>query len=92
MASRLQADMSPIARAYLWVGRIFSICGEMLVPGLLGYWLDQTLGFEFSIFALIGFFVGLVFGMTHLVLMATTEQKSGSEKDAHGKANQDDSP
>ncbi len=83
--------MSPIARAYLWVGRIFSICGEMLVPGLLGYWLDQALGFQFSIFALIGFFVGLVFGMTHLVLMATTEQKSGSAKDATGDANHDES-
>ena len=83
--------MSPIARAYLWVGRIFSICGEMLVPGLLGYWLDQALGFQFSIFALIGFFVGLIFGMTHLVLMATSEQNSGSAKDAHGDADQDDS-
>ncbi|MEW4562352.1 AtpZ/AtpI family protein [Bremerella sp. JC770] len=92
MAPRLQADMSPIARAYLWVGRIFSICGEMVVPGLLGYWLDQALGFQFSIFALIGFFIGLVFGMTHLVLMATTEQKSGRAKDATGKASQEDPP
>lgn len=82
--------MSPIARAYLWVGRIFSICGEMLVPGLLGYWLDQSLGFQFSIFALIGFFVGLVFGMTHLVLMATTEQKSGRAEGASGEVDQDD--
>lgn len=83
--------MSPIARAYLWVGRIFSICGEMVVPGLLGYWLDQILGFQFSIFALIGFFVGLVFGMTHLVIMATTEQKRGSSEVASGDASQDDS-
>jgi len=82
--------MSPIARASLWVGRIFSICGEMIVPGVLGYWLDQTLGFQFSIFALIGFFVGLIFGMTHLVLMATTEQKSGRAEDASGDSSQDD--
>lgn len=66
-----------MARAYLWVGRIFTVCGEMIVPGLLGYWFDQFLGLQFSIFAMIGFAVGLIGGMTHLVLMANSQATRG---------------
>ena len=67
-----------MARAYLWVGRIFTVCGEMIVPGLLGYWLDQSLGLGISIFAMIGFAVGLIGGMTHLVLMANSNANRGN--------------
>ncbi|MHC2067285.1 sodium/proton-translocating pyrophosphatase [Bremerella sp. T1] len=91
MAPPLEPEMNPIARAYLWVGRIFTICGEMIVPGLLGYWLDQSLGFQFSIFALVGFLVGLIFGMTHLVVMATSLQNSGRVKDTQSTQDHDDS-
>lgn len=67
---RPSQDLSSIAIAYQWVGRIFTICVEMILPGIAGYWLDQYFGFEFSFLALVGFLLGLVFGMTHLVLMA----------------------
>ena len=70
MPWRPSQDLSSIAIAYQWVGRIFTICVEMILPGIVGYWLDQYFGFEFSFLALIGFLLGLVFGMTHLVLMA----------------------
>ncbi|MEW4454215.1 AtpZ/AtpI family protein [Bremerella sp. JC817] len=90
MAPPLQPEMNPIARAYLWVSRIFTICGEMILPGVLGYWLDQYLGFQFSLFALLGFLFGLVFGMTHLVLMATSLQNSGRVEEAHPEHQRDD--
>lgn len=77
-----------MARAYLWVGRIFTVCGEMIVPGVLGYWLDQSLGLGISVFAMIGFAVGLIGGMTHLVLMANSQVIRG---DADGnRANRED--
>ena len=60
------------------------------MPGLLGYWLDQSLGLRFSIFALIGFLLGLVFGMTHLVLMANALAESGRAEEPSQGRDQDD--
>ena len=54
----------------------------MIVPGIAGYWLDQYFGFGFSFLSLIGFLFGLVFGMTHLVLMANA-LSSGEPRAAH---------
>lgn len=67
---RPSQDLSSISIAYQWVGRIFAICIEMILPGIAGYWLDQYFGFGISFLALIGFLLGLVLGMTHLVVMA----------------------
>jgi F0F1-type ATP synthase assembly protein I len=37
-------DRSPIVLAYMWSFRITSISLEMVVPLLIGYWLDQRWG------------------------------------------------
>ncbi len=49
----------------------------MIVPGVLGYGLDQLLGIPFPIFAMIGFASGLILGMTHLVIMANSQETRG---------------
>ena len=37
-------DRSPFALAYEWSARITSISLELVVPVLIGYWLDQRWG------------------------------------------------
>ncbi len=40
---RAADDRSGKAIAYHWASRVISICMEMVLPGLAGYWLDQRL-------------------------------------------------
>ena len=37
-------DLSPFAQAMQWASRITSVSLELVVPILVGYWLDQRLG------------------------------------------------
>jgi len=50
-------DRSPMAIAFQWSATIMTISAEMVVPGLLGYWLDQRLGTR-VLFLLVGFAIG----------------------------------
>jgi hypothetical protein len=52
-------NRSAQAIAFEWAARIMTISLEMVVPGLLGYWLDQRLGTK-VVFLLIGFALGAV--------------------------------
>ena len=54
------------ARAYHWASRIMSVSLEMVVPGLIGYWVDQRLG-TVAVFTIIGFIGGMCLGMWHLL-------------------------
>jgi len=69
-----------MAAAYIWVSRIFSICGEMVLPGILGYWLDQYWGTKFI--AILGFMLGLTLGMVHLIQIANKSNKKPSQRDS----------
>jgi hypothetical protein len=42
---------------------------EMVVPGLVGYWLDQRLGTK-AILTVVGFALGTTLGMWHLIRIA----------------------
>ena len=55
-------DRSAQAKAAAWVSRIITISIEMVVPGLIGYWLDTKLGTKF-VFMLAGFVFGITFAM-----------------------------
>jgi F0F1-type ATP synthase assembly protein I len=46
-----------MAIAFEWSATIMTISAEMVVPGLLGYWLDQKLGTG-ALFLLVGFALG----------------------------------
>ncbi|MGI9428434.1 MAG: AtpZ/AtpI family protein [Bythopirellula sp.] len=66
-------DRSAPAKAAAWVSRIITISIEMVVPGLLGYWLDGKLGTKF-VFMLAGFVFGVTFAIKHLLKL--TQQKN----------------
>jgi hypothetical protein len=70
-------DYSPIALAYTWVGRIFAICGEMILPCLGGLWLDQKLGTRFL--SIVGLMLGLVLGTIHLIAIASAENSANKQ-------------
>ncbi len=57
------------ARAYQWASRIISVSLEMVVPGLIGYWIDQQLG-TVAVFTIVGFIGGMCLGMWHLLKIA----------------------
>lgn len=50
-----------------WVGRIFAVAIEMVLPALAGRYLDQRFGLGFL--ALVGLGLGVTLGMVHLLAM-----------------------
>ena len=63
----LPDDQSSYANAMVWVSRITSISMEMVVPGLIGYYLlDRWLGTK-VVFLILGLILGLVGGMWQLI-------------------------
>lgn len=64
---------SPMALALEWVARITAVAFEMVLPGVAGFWLDTKLGTNFI--GLIGFGLGFVLGMWHLLLMTQSREK-----------------
>ena len=69
-------DLHPIAVAMGWVSRVMSVLVVMVLPGLAGIWLDQKWGTSFL--AMVGFAIGMVIGMTWLLVMAVVETKKNS--------------
>jgi hypothetical protein len=59
--------------AFEWVGRILAVVVEMIVPGLVGRYLDDRWGPGFL--ALIGFGGGLCLGIWHLIVMTRPKPK-----------------
>jgi F0F1-type ATP synthase assembly protein I len=62
-------DRSPIAVAYAWAWRVIAISLEMVVPGLIGYWIDLRLGTK-AVFVILGFLLGMALGIVHLMRLA----------------------
>jgi ABC-type Mn2+/Zn2+ transport system permease subunit len=58
---------SPIGVAFEWVGRILVVVVVMVVPGLVGQYLDDRFGTGFL--ALVGFGGGLCLGIYSLLIM-----------------------
>lgn len=67
-------DRSPLAKAYEWAARVMVVSLEMVVPGLVGYWLDERLG-TVVLFMLVGFAVGGIAGVMHLLHMLRSENR-----------------
>jgi predicted MFS family arabinose efflux permease len=51
-----------------WVSRITTVALEMVVPAVIGGWLDQRWGTKYL--ALVGVILGVTTGLWHLVWMA----------------------
>ncbi|MBW3599106.1 MAG: AtpZ/AtpI family protein [Planctomycetes bacterium] len=58
-----------MAVAYGWAWRVMIIGLEMVVPGLVGYWIDQRLGTK-AVFTVGGFVLGMALGFWHLIKIA----------------------
>jgi F0F1-type ATP synthase assembly protein I len=59
-------DQSPLALAYQWTARITSISLELVVPMLIGYWLDQRWG-TLPILLVVGVILGFATAMLSLL-------------------------
>lgn len=68
---------SALAIAYAWAWRVIVISLEMVIPGLVGYWVDSRLGTK-ALFVVLGFLLGMAVGGVHLVQIA--RRSSGSPK------------
>ena len=67
-----------MAVALDWVSRITTVALEMVLPGLIGLWLDRRWGTSFI--GLVGFAVGMILGFWHLLMMTRSLQQSGGKK------------
>jgi len=73
-------DRESHAIAYHWASRVMTICLEMVLPGVLGLFADKQFGTRF-VFTLIGFSVGLVLGVVHLIRLTDKMSAGGSNSD-----------
>ena len=79
---KVEDDRSPMARAAAWASRILTVALEMVLPGLLGYWLDRWLRCE-PLLTLLGFGFGGTAAFIHLLAM--TRHFAESDRDRPGK-------
>ena len=64
-------DRAVLAVAYGWAVRITTISLEMVIPGLIGLWIDRKLG-TVMVFLVLGVVLGMTVGMLHLVRLAAS--------------------
>ncbi|HEY2762002.1 MAG TPA: hypothetical protein VGI75_14695 [Pirellulales bacterium] len=70
-------ERSIISLAYAWATTIIVIAAEMVVPGLLGFWIGHWIGTVAMIaLAIIGFALGMVMAILHLLRLTKTNQKT----------------
>jgi len=65
--------VTPMAAAMQWSSRITTITIEMILPGILGSWLDKRWGTSYLAF--LGFAVGVPLGIWHLIKITQPKQK-----------------
>ncbi|MBI3836303.1 MAG: AtpZ/AtpI family protein [Planctomycetia bacterium] len=81
-------DRSPMAIALEWSATIMTISAEMVVPGLLGYWLDQRLGTR-VLFLLVGFGFGGTLAALGLMRIAKKRTGANGGRDHEGQSKHD---
>jgi len=68
-----------LVAAAQWVSRMTSVLLEMALPAAVGLWVDHLLGTGF-VFALVGFGIGMVLGVWHLLKMASQADRKQEEQ------------
>jgi F0F1-type ATP synthase assembly protein I len=81
-------DRTPIAIAVQWSATIMTISLEMVVPGLIGYWLDQQFGTR-VVFLLIGFALGGILATLALMRIAKNRSEPGGGRKNVEQSNHD---
>jgi F0F1-type ATP synthase assembly protein I len=69
--------LAVLAKAYEWALRIIVVSFEMVLPGVVGYWVDLRLG-TVCLFLVLGLLVGSYAGMRHL--LKVTRQDSDKDR------------
>lgn len=62
----LRDDRSPLALGLEWSSRITTVALEMVIPALIGYWLDLWLGTR-ALFLIAGSLLGFAAGLFSLL-------------------------
>jgi F0F1-type ATP synthase assembly protein I len=75
-----------MAKATAAASRAMTVAVEMVLPGVLGFWIDKQLG-TWILFTILGFVFGLTLAIWHLLKMtkavaANNSQESKSETDS----------
>jgi hypothetical protein len=68
--AELPPERSPVAIALEWSVTIMTIAAGMVVPGLMGHWIDAKLNLKMPVFLLIGFALGGLFAALALARIA----------------------
>ena len=75
----------PLAQAAAWASRVMTVAFEMVLPGLIGIWIDRKLGTK-AVFTLAGFGLGFSVALWHLLQLAKRppdlQGKAPQRKDA----------
>lgn len=66
-----------MALAMEWTARITTIALEMVLPGVLGLWIDQQCGTK-MLFLLLGLILGFSAGLWQLVKLAKSAGRDGN--------------
>ena len=64
----------PLAQAAAWASRVMTVALEMVLPGLIGIWIDRKLGLKAAC-TLVGFGLGFSVALWHLIRL--TKQPPG---------------
>ena len=64
--------------AVAWTSRITTVSLEMVLPPVIGWWIDQRLG-TVLVFLVLGAILGLTTGIIHLVRMASPPKRDRRE-------------
>ena len=83
-----QDERPPLVVALEWVGKITTVALVMVVPGIIGTWLDKQWGTEFL--ALAGFALGLGVGIWHLLILTGTGNTKRAKRPDSEKPTKDD--
>lgn len=81
----------PLVVAAEWTSRVTAISLEMVLPGLIGFWIDRQLG-TVMVFLVLGVILGMTTGMIHLVRLtsptsaAKRECRKPSKKSSENKS------
>jgi len=71
-------DRSPMAKSLSKASEVIAICLLMIVPGLIGYWIDQKVGSRF-LFTLLGLVFGMSGAVMQLVRLVSIDDDSGED-------------
>jgi F0F1-type ATP synthase assembly protein I len=69
-------DRAPLARAYDRATRGITVAIGMVVPGLVGYYLDDRLGTR-ALLTIVGFAVGVAYGVWQLLRLTNGPRGDG---------------